>query len=449
MGSWGVRGTGRRGGALAGALALSLVLGGCGGSGPGGGAPKASPSPSAPSARALPEVVVGVVAARAVRPEFQFPAEIRASETVEIRARVQGTLLPFTVRDGDRVGQGQLLFRLEDAPYQAAVAQARAQEAQAQAQLGFARNQVEVRTAEAQLASARTELSRARQEVERYRPLAEGEVIPRQTFDDAVAQRDVAAARVRAAEAQLQNTKLSAAASLASARAAVEAARAAVGAAELNVGYCSIPAPVSGVIEVDVDSGNLVGPPAGGPPLARITAVDPIYVKFSISDAAYLRLMERKREHELTTPGGALFTLTLADGAVHPHHGRFDTVMSGLDAKTGTIGLRAVFPNPGGVLRDGQYGQIQVLGTRAAEALMIPQRAVVTLQSLQVVYVLGADGKVSSRTVETGRTEGEDVEVTSGLQVGERIVVEGVQKLKDGVEVRVREGEAAAAPGQG
>lgn len=449
MRSW-VRDSGRCGRAFmaAGILSLSLAMTACGEkpAGP-GGSPSPGASPAAgPAAAGTPKVVVAPVRREKIQPAAEWPAQTQARETVDVRARVEGTLENFDFDEGYRVRAGQVLFTIDDAPYQANLMAAQAKLSQARANLSYALAQVDVRKAKADLASARASLMRAQQDVDRYTPLAKNQVIAQQTLDNAVAQRDVCQADVDAKLALLKNTELSDAADIEVARANVEAAQAQVTQAQLNVGYCTITSPIEGVIgKLNVDPGNLVGQTGNTNPLVSISRLDPIYVNFAITEADYLSVIEKA----LRRKGGpeALFDLVLVDGTVYPHKGRFGMLDRTLDAKTGTMQVRVVFPNPQGLLREGQFGRIRATSKEAVEVVLVPQRAVTTQQSLQTVYLVGEGNKVVARNIETAGEQGVDFIVRSGLKGGERVIVEGTQKVKPGV-VCIPEDESAAGSGR-
>jgi membrane fusion protein (multidrug efflux system) len=402
-------------------------------------------------------VVVAQARREPLNVAWEWPAQTQFGESVDVRARVQGTLEDFDFKEGYGVRRGQVLFTIDDAPYQADLQAAQAKVSQARADLTYALGQVNVRKAKADLSSAKADLASARanliaaqaklrvaqQDVDRYQPLAAGGVIPQQTLDDAVAQRDVARAQVdvatsqvevakaqvEAREANLRNTELSDASNIDVARANLQAAEAQVTQARLNVGYCTITSPIDGVIgKLNVDPGNLVGQVGNTSPLVTLSRIDPIYVNFSIAEADYLWMMSQR--------GGGprvQFDLVLVDGTKYPHKGRFGMVDRALDAKTGTMGLRAVFPNPKAYLREGQFGKIRLTDLKPQKVVLVPQRAVVTVQSLQMVYLVDEGNQVVARNIETSGEQGEDYIVRSGLEGGERIIVDGTQKVKPGV----------------
>lgn len=419
----------------AGALSACLLLSGCSGegeksSGQAGHAQKATvQTQKAPA----PMVDVSKVKTSLENRAMEWAAETKAPESVEVRARVEGTLEHFSFKEGQGVRAGQVLFTIDDAPYQADLMSARANVAKAQADLDYARAQVNVRKAKADLASAQASLNQAQQDVDRYKPLAKDGVIPQQTLDNAIAKRDVARAQMDAAVATLQNTELSDKANIEVAAAGVEAALAQVTQAQLNIDYCTITSPVDGCIgKLQVDPGNLVGQAGSNQVLVTISKLDPMYVNFSVSESVYLWIMEHRKDEGQASD----FSLVLSDGTKYPYKGKFGMLDRAVSSTTGTIGMRIVFPNPDYLLREGQFCRLLTSNKTPKQVVIVPQRAVMTSQSARSVYVVGAENKVESRNVEVGNTLGECFVINSGLRAGELVVVEGVNKVKPGVVCR-------------
>ena len=443
----------------AGLLCSVLLLPGCGGSGQsgqGGEGPDSSSSPrslhgdlqkmhekiagkdetessnldaAAAAAAQIPEANVMKVGMANVHYSHEWPATTSSSQTVDVRARVEGTLNNFTFREGTMVREGQVLFTIDDAPYQAAAQSARADLAKAEANLQYAKSQVDVRSAEAKVASAKVDLDRAQQDVNRYKPLAANGTISQQTYDNAVAVRDVNAATLKSAQAVLENTKLSDKANIQVAQAAVEAAKAQLTQANLNIGYCTITSPVSGIIgKLNVTPGNLVGQPGNTAPLVSLSTIDPIYVNFSLSEDEYLQIMQSKEDENIPLE----LRFIMGDGKVYPHRGHYGMMDRTLDPTTGTMGVRIVFPNPDSILREGQYGRLRVSTEGTYKVVVVPQRAVMNVQNEQTVYVLGDNNTVMARTVKLGEPHDSDYIVTSGLKEGERIIVDGLSNVRPG-----------------
>ena len=384
---------------------------------------------TATAAAQTPAPAVNVAKIGTIEQKFtrEWPAELKYSSTVDVKARVVGTLQNFSFKEGSRVNAGQVLFRIDDAPYVAALQGAQAQVSQCQADLAYAKAQVDVRRVKADLASSRADLVRAQQDVDRYKPLAKNGVIPTQTLDNAIAQRDVAQARVDAALATLKNTELSSKAKIEVAQANLEAAQAQVTQAQLNIGYCTITSPITGVIgAIDVSPGNLVGQAGSQQVLVTISSLDPIYCNFSVSEKEYLYMMEHRGA------GAVDFNLVLSDGSVYKHSGQFSMLSRSLDSKSGTIGIRVSFPNPERLLREGQFGRLRITSRASEKVLVVPQRAVSTVQSDHAVYVVGPNNVVESRNITVGDAVGTDFIVKSGLKQGEMVVVDGLTKVQAG-----------------
>src|SRR5262249_30822258 len=274
--------------------------------------------------------------------------------------------------------------------------------------------------------------------VARYRPLAEAKAIPQQDLDTAQSQEKVAVAGVEAAQAALKDTELAQRTQIQLAEAAVRSAKAAVGQAELSPGDTKVGAPLNGIIgKIQVDRGNLVGK-SEPTLLATISAVDPIYVDFPVIEADYLRLAPRIK---LDPEGRARNTdyrlqLFLADGSEFPHKGRVVFVDRALDVKTGTISVRAEFPNPNKVLRPGQFARVRGVVEERANAVLVPQLAVQDQQGTKVVLAVEAEDKVALKAVALDEAIGDDYIVTKGVKPGDRVIVEGVQKARPGMQVK-------------
>jgi membrane fusion protein (multidrug efflux system) len=395
-----------------------------------------------------PTVVVAEVVQRDVPIVRDFVARTEAVPTIEIRARVAGVLEQVNFREGSGVEQGQLLFVIQQAEYKAALQAALAQLAKAQADLTRARDVSIVDRGRAQLDQAKAELGKTRQDVARYRPLVEAQAIPRQDLDTALSREEAAVAGVEAASAALKDTVLSQRTAIQLAEAAVESAKASVTQAELNLAYTTIRAPIGGIIsKLEVDTGNLVG--KGEPTLlATVSAIDPIYVDFAITEADYLRLVKRlpglgRGETRRDTP--SRLELVVADASTFPHKGRPIFVDRAIDVKTGTIQVRAEFPNPQHVLRPGQFGRVRAITEDMPNAVLVPQMAVQELQGAKTVLVVGEGDKVVARTVTLGDASEDSYIVLAGLKAGERVIVDGIQKVRPGMQVQATQKAAAPA----
>lgn len=460
-------------------LLLGCLLAGCnkgpGAAGPGGpgGPGGAAPPP--------PAVQVATVKRQPVEVFREYTAEFKPVQTVEIRTRVSGTLESVLFAEGSMVQQGQVLFQIDPAPYHAdikaaeatlartragisqaegQVAQARGAVSQAQARLQKARTQVNFQQTQADLARAQATLEAAEREVRRYEPLKEQGAVPGQQYDQARDRMEVARAERDAVKAQLTNTRVndqadvgvaeadlqSAQANLESAMAAVDAARAEVLAAQneldrahLNLSYTTIKAPFTGFIgRLNLDRGTMIV--MGNAVLATLNSADPIYADFSIGEPEYLQLKERGGF------SGSPFGLTLTNGQVYSDDGEFVLTENNVDAKTGALVVRARFENPQYLLKPGGFGRVKMVSNELPDAVVIPQQAVVANQSLNSVYLVKEDDTVEPRTLELGDRVGELVVVSKGLEGGETIVVDGLQKVRPGVKVTPeKEGQTPAA----
>jgi RND family efflux transporter MFP subunit len=399
-----------------------------------------------------PTVVVAEVPQQTVEVASEFVAQTAAVPTVEIRARVPGVLEEVRFREGSGVRRGQVLFAIQQDEYKAALQSARAQLAKAQADLTRARDVSIVDRSRAQLDQAKADLGKARADVNRYRPLAQAKAIPQQDLDTAVSKELVAVAAVDGAEAALKDTVLSQRTAIQLAEAAVESAKAAVIQAELNLKYTVIESPIDGIVsKLSVDVGNLVG--KGEPTLlATVSSIDPIFVDFAISEADYLRLVKRVPglgRGDVPATRAPSLGLILADGTVFPQTGRPIFIDRAIDQKTGTIQVRAQFPNPEKVLRPGQFGRVRAVTEEVRDAILVPQSAVQELQGVKTVLVVGEGDKVAQRTVTLREPWKDFYIVSTGLKPGERVIVEGIQKARPGMQVKAELAQPPAASPRG
>jgi membrane fusion protein (multidrug efflux system) len=432
---------GRRAGWLAGALLLAATAGCERNSGASAKTAAAPPPPT--------EVVVAAVEQRPVSIVRDFTARTEAVPTVEVRARVPGVLEQVLFQEGTEVKQGQELFVLQQAEYRAALETARAQLAKAHADLTRARDASVVERSRAQLAQREADLEKAKQDVARYRPLAEARAIPQQDLDTSVAAEKVAGAAVDTFAAQLKDTELSQRTQVQLAEAAVEAGKASVTQAELNLGYTTIRSPITGIIgKVNVDRGNLVGK-AEPTLLTTVSSVHPIYVDFSVGEADYLRMARRVKldPQGRVQEGQFRLELFLTDDRPLPHKGRVVFVDRAVDARTGTIAVRAEFPNPDKIIRPGQFARVRGVVEERPNAILVPQRAVQEQQGTRTTLVVEGD-KVALRPVKLDERIGDFFVVTEGLKPGERVVVEGVQRVRPGMQVKAVAGKPAAGAGK-
>ena len=399
-----------------------------------------------------PTVIVASIPQQNVEVSADFVAKTEAVPTVEIRARIQGVLQEVRFREGSEVQRGQTLFVIQQDEYKAAVQAARAQLAKAQSDLTRAHDISVVDRARANLDQAKADLGRTRQDVARYRPLAEANAIPQQDLDTSVSKEQVAAAAVEGAEALLKDTVLNQRTAIQLSEAAVESAKASVTQAELNLQYTVIESPITGIVsKLNVDTGNLVG--KGEPTLlATVSQLHPIFVDFAITEADYLRLVERLPglgRGEVPRNRPATLELVLADGRPFPHKGRAIFIDRAIDQKTGTIQVRSEFPNPERILRPGQFGRVRAVTQEVPNAILVPQVAVQDVQGVKTVLVVGEGEKVAQRTVTLREPYRDFYIVANGLKPGERVIVEGLQKARPGMqvkaEVKADSGQAPAA----
>jgi len=405
----------------------ALLLAACGSGSPGGANPAV--------AAGLP-VVVYEATAKTVPIYNEQVARIDADSTVDIRARIEGTLEKRHFQEGTLVREGQLLFAIDRKPYEIALQAARARLSKAEADLTLASEQASVRTAKATLAQAEARYGEAQQDVARLRPLAEQYAVPKQDLDQAVARETVARSEVEARNADLENAILRERVGVEQARSAVEGAKAEVARAELDLGFADIHAPISGLIgRSQVSAGNLVG--RGEPTiLTSVSRLDPVSVTFAISELDYLRFTGALKGSSTAKPEelGKL-DLVLADNSLYPHSGTFSVADRAVDPTTGTLTVVAKFPNPDGRLRPGLFGRVRYVTEIVENAVVIPQRCILELQSAQTAFVVGPDNKISLRTLELGPRFENMAVVKSGLEAGERVVVEGHQKVRPGMTV--------------
>jgi membrane fusion protein, multidrug efflux system len=401
-----------------------------------------APAPPPPTT-----VIVAEVVQRSVPIVREYTARTEGVPTIEVRARVSGVLEDVLFKEGSEVKQGQTLFVIQREEYAAALETARAQLAKAQADLTRARDTSVVDRYRATLNQRKADHGKSQQDVNRYRPLAEARAIPQQDLDTALSQEKVTAAGVAASEAELQDAELAQRTQIQLSEAAVNSAKASVIQAQLNVDYTTVKAPVTGVIgKVQVDRGNLVGK-AEPTLLATVSAIDPIYVDFPIAEVDYLKLAPRIRLDPTgrVQDSGPVLSLLLADGTTFPQKGRVVFVDRAVDTKTGTMNIRAAFPNPDKIVRPGQFGRVRGIVEERPAAVLVPQRAVMDQQGTKIVFVVGADEKVVLKPVTLDERIDDSTIVTKGLAAGERVIVEGMQKVRPGAQVKA-ERAAAATP---
>jgi membrane fusion protein (multidrug efflux system) len=330
----------------------------------------------------------------------------------QIQPQVSGYLVQQNYREGSSVAKDQVLFQIDHRQFQATVDQAAAQ----------------VEQAKGQLAQARAQQNLAQINLKRDTPLAQARAIAQSQLDNETQQAEQTDAAVAVAEA------------------AVSAAGAALTTAKLNLGFTEVRSLVSGVAgQATMQVGNLVNPQSV---LTSVSKLDPIKVYFSISDAEYIALTDRAHmtgSNLLGEKSELPLTLILTDGEVWPQKGHIVFVDRQMNQQTGAIRIAASFPNPGNVLRPGQFGRVTAQTEIRQSAILVPQMAVQELQGTKQVYIAGPDNKAHIVNVTLGPQVGNDWIITSGLRANQRVITSNVQKLRDGAQISVHEISEQAA----
>src|SRR5580704_13047590 len=377
------------GGAL-GVLALALIIGAI------------LPSKHALGSQVAPVVEVAQVEQKDVPIYGEWIGTLDGFVNADVRAQVTGYLLRQGYQEGAIVKQGQLLFEIDPRPFQAALDQAQGQLAQAKANL-----------ANAKAVQGRTQL-----DVNRYTPLAKEEAASQQDLDNSV-----------------QNN-LAAKATLETSEAAIKTDEAAVETARINLDFTRLIAPIDGIAgQAQLQVGALVSPSSGV--VTSVSTVDPIKVFFTVSESEYLDWNKRfpTETSRQAADKSLRLQLILADGSTYPRDGTFYFADRQVNVGTGTIRIAGLFPNPGNILRPGGYGRVRTAVRVQKDALLVPQRAVSELQGAYQVAVVDGENKVSIRTVKVGDRVGSLWIIADGLKAGERVVAEGVQKVRPGAQV--------------
>jgi membrane fusion protein (multidrug efflux system) len=358
-----------------------------------------SEAPATQAAAAPPPVAVHVltVAPRSVPIRLTVPGQVEGSKEVEVRARVSGILEKQLYKEGEPVKAGAPLFALDRVPFETALAQAKAQLAQATAQA-----------------------EQTRREESRLRPLVAERAVSRKEFDDAVSARQLAEASVQQASAAVKQ-------------------------AEINLSYTDVTAPVAGISGRAVRSvGALITTDANGSLLTTIDQLTPIWVRFSLAESDLAKV-----------PGGRIVrgmpvdvSLALADASAYPLKGRLNFAAAAIDTRLGTQQLRAEFDNPKQQLLPGQFVKVTIGAGQREGVFLVPQAAVVQTEKAYLVFVVDAQGKAQARTVQVGDWVGSDWTITSGLNAGDRVIVDNLQKIRPGAQVTVAQDApvASAAP---
>jgi len=355
---------------------------------------KAKPTPPPPGVTTTPVVQKDV-------PIYQeWVGNMTGNIDADIRPKVEGFLLNRLYTEGSFVKKGEPLFQLDRRQSQASVEQA-----------------------QGQLDRAQAALAQAQIDVNRYTPLVAQKAISQAELDKANSMKRASEAEVAGAQAVLDNAKL-------------------------NQGWTTVASPISGIAGIaKVGIGDLMTP---NTVMATVSDVDPIYIDFSITEQDYLRFVRDK--NNASRDAGRNLELILSDGTVFPHRGHALLVNRAVDERTGTIQVRAEFPNPGNVLRPGQYGRVRAVTEQRKNALVVPQRAIAELQGIYQVGVVGADNTVTIRVVKLGPQFADMWVVDSGLEPGDKVIVDGLQRLRDGMTVaptpfKATQADAAARGG--
>ncbi|MEO8081902.1 MAG: efflux RND transporter periplasmic adaptor subunit [Caldimonas sp.] len=383
-----VHSIGRRAFGSACVIALAAVLAACGPKTDGAAGAK---GPGAGGAPPPAEVGVITVEPKPVGLVTELPGRLEASRVAQVRARVAGIVLKRLFTEGSDVRAGQALFRIDSAPYQTVVA-----------------------SAQAALSRAKANATQATAQAERYKPLLAANAISKQDYINAVAAQKQAEADVAAAKASVQS-------------------------GQINLGYATVSAPISGRIgRALVTEGALVGQ-GEATPLAIVQQVDPMYVNFTQSTTDVLKLRKTIASGKFKRAVGAdsaSVRIVLEDGSLYPQPGKLLFTDLTVDPTSGQVTLRAEVPNPGGLLLPGMYVRVRLEQAQTPTGIVVPQQAVTRGTTGDSVMVVGADGKVAPRPVKVGTAQGGDWVILDGLKTGERVMVDGFQKLRGDAPVK-------------
>jgi membrane fusion protein, multidrug efflux system len=401
----------------------------------------AQTKPGPPSA---PPVTVSVieVTPKTLPLYTEFTGTTDSLDTADIRARVDGYIDQKLFHGGQIVKAGERLYLLDQSTFIAEVQKAKAAVAKAEADLQYAKEGVEVFRAESRLAQSRAVLIKTEQDVARYTPLVKDHAASQQDLDSSVAQRDATKEEVSTRKTELTQTKLTQRTQIALATAELESARASLRLAELNLGYTDIRAPVTGrIAESDAFVGSLATKNSSKP-LTQLSPLDPIQVKVKIGERDYLNYTRilSANEEERRKQIGALFhfQLLLGDGSTYPYPGRFRSADRAVDPTTGTLEITLDFPNPQGILLPGVFSRVKIQTGEKSGVFLVPQRAITELQGVRTVYVVGKEGTVEARTVTASDRLGNLWAIEKGLAAGDRVIVEGIQRVQPGIKVNVK-----------
>jgi RND family efflux transporter MFP subunit len=376
-----------------------------------------------------PEVLVAPPVQQDVAVHSEWVATLDGYVNAEIRPQVSGYIINQEYKEGSAVRRGQVLFEIDPRPFQAGLDRAKGELARANGEVVRARG--ESARAKGELGQADAQLAKSTMDVERDTPLVAQKAVAKEKLDTELQAKRAAQAAVESAKAAVQ----SADAAIVSAEAAVEANKAAVERAELDLGWTKVTSLIDGVAGIaNVQMGNLVGPTIPVP-LTSVSQLDPIKVYFPVSEQEYLRAKHMSSTGQAIELFDSSPELILVDGTVYPHRGRILLTDRQVDTNTGTIRLVAAFPNPGNILRPGQYGRVRIQTSTIKNALLVPQSAVRELQGGYQVVLVSPEKKAVIRPVKAGEKVGTMWVIQDGLKPGDEVVVDGVANVKDGMPV--------------
>ena len=364
-------------------LAAALLVAGC---------DKPQPPPPPP-----PEVTVGQVVQQDVPIYLELVGQTLGAQDVEIRARVEGYVEQVAFAEGTVVNKGELLYVIDPKPFEATIAGAKAE-----------------------LATAQARLDKTNNDVKRYTPLAKIQAVSQQELDNAIAAQQAATAQVEAGKAAVQK-------------------------ATLDLSYTRVLAPVTGLIgTTKVKSGALVGR-GENTLLTTISMIDPIEFRGGVAEAEYLRVVQQLQKEGVKDIKTIPVDLLLADGSTYGHQGHPELAERNVDASTGTLMLQFKFPNPDRLLRPGQYGRARFVIEKRTAATLVPQRAVQETQGTYSVATVSGDGTVAFHNVKVGPKMDTLWVIEEGVKPGDRVIVEGLQRVRDGMKVTPKEAAKQSA----
>lgn len=337
-----------------------------------------------------PEVQVAEVLQKDVPIYIELVGSTLGSQDIEIRPRVEGYLVSMNFTEGSFVRKGQLLYRIDPQPLEAGLAEAKAD-----------------------LATAQARLEKTNNDVTRLTPLAQRQAVSQQELDNALSAQDAAKAQVAAFDAKLAKAKL-------------------------DLAYTSITSPIDGLIGTTQKRVGALVSRGETTPLTTVSQINPILFRCAIAEAEYLRLARRGADRDKSLEKKFGVELILADGTTHLHKGRLDAIERAVDASTGTLTGQFSFPNPERLLRPNQYGRARFVTDVKQGALLVPQRAVQEIQGLYSVAVVKPDATMEQRMVKAGERVGNLWIIDAGLKPSEKVIVEGIQRVRPGVKVAAK-----------